>query len=270
MRQDHTVESHSRKDIDLTNIDEVESILQNRDYQAVLYTAGLTDPEACETEKEKAYFLNADVPGKMARILAKKNPNAVLIYFSDSMIFDGEKEEPYVESDTPNPLSVYAKSKWQAEKEISEASDNYLIIRCSWLFGKKMKGIFKKLVQIYEEQGELKVAGNYFGNPTYTRDVGHSLNQLIEKKFRGVVHLAAENRCSWYDYTAEVVRYFKPTDDLVKTVHAIESDASHLKSVRPKNSSLASEKISNLGIRIPDWRDGLNRFLSENFKERQA
>ncbi len=263
LKAEFRLESHSRKDLDLNNMNEVEKLLAEREYDYILYAAGLTDPEACEDEKEKAFFLNGEVPSQMAAFAAKHRPESVFIYLSDVMVFDGTKSGPYTEADQPDPKSVYGQSKFQGEQGIMQATENYIIVRTSWVFGKKMKGIFKKLLEIYEKSPQLKVVNNYSGNPTYARDVGLGLAGLIKARFTGIAHLASEGCCSWYDYTYEFLNLSGAMAQGKKLV-GMKSDGSHLKSTRPANSCLESQYDNTV---LPYWKDSLKRYVAEVFKK---
>lgn len=266
LKPDFNIEAHSRKDLDLTDLDALDAYVQNSRFNAVIYAAGLTDPEACENEKEKTFFLNTEIPSRICRMLHRIHSQARFFYFSDVMIFDGHAELPYNESAKPNPLSIYGKSRAKAEDDIREFHANHIIIRTSWLYGKKTKGIFKKLLQIYQEKKHLSVVGNFRGNPTDMINVAAAMKFLLESDFTGTINISDTGCCSWFDYTALIIKNFMGSTSL-KNIESSVSDGSHLKSVRPQNSCLDTSLAVSLGINLPDWKVSLKDFLNRNFPE---
>lgn len=262
LKESFEVEAHSRKDFDLADIPALNALLKEKEYDFIVYAAGLTDPEACEKEKEKSMFLNTEIPLRIARLIAKKQTR--FVYFSDAMVFDGKQKQPYEEDDIPNPLSTYGKSRFVAESELLEILDTALVLRTSWPFGKKMKGILKKLLEIHEEKGELHVADNYFGSPIYTVEAARLTCELMKQKGSGIFHLTTGECCSWYDYAKEIVRIQKGEDAASKVLPQ-KTDAAHLDSTRPVNSCLASKRLAELGLALPSWKESMRDFLGTAF-----
>lgn len=263
LKKEFTVEAHSRKDFDLTDLQAFKKHLNKNHYDVVVYAAGLTDPEACEKEKEKTMFLNVEIPTRLAQYCVREN--AKLVYFSDALVFDGKKDTPYTEEDKPNPLSTYGKSRYYAECEIQETGASSLICRVGWPYGKKSKGIFKKIIQLLEEKGSVHLASNFYGSPIFTEDLAKVVQTLITRKVEGIVHLGKGEKVSWYEYAKEFI-YHAVSPKAAQKVLPQEMDDSHLASTRPKNSSINSVRLVKEEILLNPWKTGMQEFCKRYFK----
>jgi dTDP-4-dehydrorhamnose reductase len=228
----------------------------------VINTAAFHNVELCEDEPAEAMLVNGSAVGALARECSQRGIK--LLHFSTDFVFGGEKRTPYVETDTPNPLSAYAKSKLEGEKQVEAAGPQHLIVRTCGLFGhagsKTRQGNFiEKMLKRAADGGELRVVGDKIATPTATIDLAAAVAQLIALNANGIYHATNEGECSWHEFAQEAVR-LSGSPVIVKKVTSAEFKT---KAVRPAYSVLSKEKFYALGVaRMPHWRDALNRYMA--------
>jgi len=208
--------------------------------QLVLHAAAWTDVDAAEAEPEAAERVN---------VLGTRNvvaTGAPVVYFSTDYVFDGAKAEPYVESDEPNPLSVYGRTKLQGEREIEKG----WIVRSSWLFGSTGTNFVRTMLALAEDRSEVRVVADQRGSPTYVGHLAAAVREVLELPY-GTYHLAGGGECSWAEF-AEAI--FAEADVRCRVVPITSSELGRPAS-RPANSVLVSEHPR--APRLPDWRSGL-------------
>lgn len=223
----------------------------------LINAAAYTDVERAEDEPHVAYEVNE----RGARVLAHEARSCGLrfVHVSTDFVFDGEKSSPYAEDDVPNPLSAYGSSKLAGEHSVFAADPDALIVRTAWVFGENGTNFPLKVLARARERGELAVVTDELGSPTYTADLARGLIGLVETGERGLFHLAGAGACSRYDLAAETVACAGLEDVHIAPVF---SASLVTKARRPKNSCLDCSKAARLGVTMPDWRDGLQRFVA--------
>jgi dTDP-4-dehydrorhamnose reductase len=210
----------------------------------VLHTAAWTDVDAAEAEPEAAERVN---------VLGTKNVVALgapVVYFSTDYVFDGAKCEPYVESDEPNPLSVYGRTKLRGEAEISSG----WVIRSSWLFGWTGRNFMRTMLALAEGRSEVRVVADQCGAPTYVRHLAAAIREVVELPY-GTYHVAASGECTWADF-AEAI--FAEAGVRCRVVRITSSELGR-PARRPAFSVLRSERPGT--PRLPHWRSGLRACL---------
>ena len=170
-----------------------------------------------------------------------------MVIFSSDYVFDGQKREPYLESDAPNPLSVYGRTKLQAE---AVAGDEAWIVRTSWLFGWTSSNFVRTMLRLGAERDEVAVVDDQRGCPTYVGHLAAAVRELLDLP-QGVWHLAAEGDCTWAEF-AEAIFEEAGIDCRVRRVATEELDRP---APRPTYSVLRSERSDAPGL--PHWREGL-------------
>jgi dTDP-4-dehydrorhamnose reductase len=235
----------THRELDITNREQVvESILKIKP-DVVINAAAYTNVDGCEDNQELAFQANGYGPGYIAEACSKIG--ATLVHFSTDYIFDGYRTE-YVESDTPNPINVYGRSKLLGEQEIAEKLDDYRIIRISWLFGAHGKNFVDTMLKLSGEMAEVKVVNDQFGKPTYTVDLANKVMDIIELE-PGVYHTTNEGVCSWYEFASAFI------DNAVPCT----SEEFPRKAKRPKYSVLVSTKTESMR----HWEEALKDYLKE-------
>jgi dTDP-4-dehydrorhamnose reductase len=211
----------------------------------VLHTAAWTDVDGAEDDPQGAAAVNVGGTAHAAAI------GAPLVYFSTDYVFDGRKREPYVESDGPNPLSVYARTKLHGE---GAAGENAWIVRSSWLYGSTGHNFVRTILRLASERDELTVVDDQRGCPTYVAHLAAAVRELVELP-RGIWHLAGEGDCTWFEFAREIVA----VAELPCVVRPITTAELGRPAPRPAYSVLSSEKPD--APELPHWRDGLHECL---------
>jgi dTDP-4-dehydrorhamnose reductase len=211
----------------------------------VLHAAAWTDVDGAEADPQGAAAVNVGGTQHAAEL------GAPLVVFSTDYVFDGTKREPYVESDAPNPLSVYGRTKLHGE---AAAGEDAWIVRTSWLFGWTSTNFVRTMLRLGAERDEVAVVDDQRGCPTYVGHLAAAVGELVDLP-RGVWHLAAEGECTWAEL-AEAIFEEAGLACLVRRIASAELDRP---APRPAYSVLRSERAG--APVLPHWRDGLRACL---------
>lgn len=241
---------------DLLKPDAESSVLEARP-DAVIHAAAYTDVDGAEREPERAMAVNVEGTERMARAAAKTG--ARLLYISTDYVFDGRKGAPYVETDEPNPINVYGRSKLEGEQRALALCPNTLIVRTSWLYGVHGKNFVRTIMQRAAEQQLLRVVADQRGCPTYAADLAEVLARLLDLDVCGVAHAAGGGDCSWHEFACEIVSLMGRS----VPVHPITSAEVGRPTRRPAYSVLANRVLADAGMALPHWKDALTRFMRE-------
>ncbi len=218
----------------------------------VLHAAAWTDVDGAETDPDEAARVNVDGTRNVVAF------GAPVVYFSTDYVFDGAKRAPYVESDDPNPLSVYGRTKLDGEREIRDG----WIVRSSWLFGWTGRNFLRTMLALAEERGEVRVVDDQRGSPTYVGHLAEATRELLSRP-KGIWHLAADGDCTWAEF-AEAL--FQEAGVRCRVV-PIGSEELGRAARRPAYSILRSERQN--APRLPHWREGLSACLDRVDSSRQ-
>ncbi len=211
----------------------------------VLHAAAYTDVDGAESDPQTAAAVNVGGTQNAAAL------GAPLVYFSSDYVFDGTKRTPYVESDPPNPLSAYGRTKLHGE---AAAGEEAWIVRSSWLFGWTGSNFVRTMLRLGAERDEVAVVDDQRGCPTYVGHLAAALRELVRGP-RGVWHLAADGDCTWADFAEAIFE----EAGLDCRVRRITSEALGRPAPRPAYSVLRSERPG--APALPHWREGLRACL---------
>jgi dTDP-4-dehydrorhamnose reductase len=236
--------------LDLRNTDAVEHAVRFVKPDWIFCPAGLSHVDYCEDHAEEAFALNRDAPLFLGRMAQRAG--AAFVYYSSDYVFDGKKGSPYVESDSPNPLGAYARSKLHGE---AAAGEQAWIVRTSWLFAPTGHNFLLTMLRLGAERDEIAVVGDQRGSPTYAPHLAAATPELVGLPF-GVYHVAAAGDCTWADF-AEAIFEEAGLETRVRRITTAEFGA---KAPRPAYSVLRSEKEAP---KLPHWREGLRECLSQ-------
>jgi dTDP-4-dehydrorhamnose reductase len=243
-------------EIDITDPRSVRRHIDRVRPDLVINCAAWTAVDDAESRRDLAMRVNAEGAGNVASASA----GARLVHLSTDFIFDGKKNTPYVETDEPNPLGVYAESKLAGERLVLERCPDALIVRTAWLYGVNGKNFVTTILKLAHSLPELTVVDDQRGSPTWTRDLGEAILALLKADAKGIVHAAGRGSCTWCDFAREIVKLA----GLSTPVRAITSAELARPARRPANSALDCSRIEQLtAFRFPGWRDSLARFLDE-------
>lgn len=224
----------------------------------LLNAAAYTDVERAEDTPEIAYRVNKD--GACTLADAARDAGLGFVHVSTDFVFDGRKGGAYLETDEPNPVSVYGASKLAGERVVCETDPDALVVRTAWVFGLSGISFPAKILSAARERGALTVVDDEIGSPTYALDLARGILGLIDAGATpGIYHLAGSGRTSRYDMAREVLR-LAGVDVPVSRATSADLPA---KATRPLNSALDCSKAAAFGVVMPEWRDALRRFLLE-------
>ncbi|MGQ9662556.1 MAG: dTDP-4-dehydrorhamnose reductase [Kiritimatiellia bacterium] len=225
----------------------------------VVNCAAYTDVDGAETNREAAYAVNCIGAGRVARWCAAEKIR--LLHISTDYIFDGLSTVPYVESDVPNPLNVYGRSKYEGELVVRSMHEKALIVRTQSLFGIHGRNFVKSILR-KSAQGtkKLHVVYDQISCPTYTRHLADAILKLVAGNHSGTVHVSASGQCSWYEFACAIVEATHAEVD----VEAIPAERYGSPARRPPYSVLSKELYRRwTGHNMPTWKEGLNAYLRE-------
>ncbi|MEH7130095.1 dTDP-4-dehydrorhamnose reductase [Neobacillus drentensis] len=245
------------KDLNLTAEQSVYQYVKEMKPDVIIHCAAYTAVDKAEEDQENCWDINVNGTRYLAD--AAKEIKAKFMFISTDYVFDGEGESPFVESDTPNPVGFYGKTKYEAEKVVQSLLLEWYIVRISWVFGLNGNNFVKTMLRLAETRGELNVVGDQVGSPTNTFDLSRLLLDMIQTDRYGIYHATNEGFCSWSDFAREI---FQLTGNEVK-VNPITTEEYPTRAVRPKNSRMSKEKLIENGFKpLPGWKDSLERFLN--------
>ncbi len=261
-------------DFDLTDRERVLRILGEQRPEIILNCAAYTDVDGCETNEELATRVNGHGPGHLAE--AARETGAALVHISTDYVFDGRKETPYTEDDSPNPLSAYGRSKLRGEEAIlASGLERFFIVRTSWLYGPAGKNFVETIVRLAGEREELRIIADQVGSPTYTRDLAQAIFHLLalpQPASRvpragpyGIYHFSNTGVCSWHEFAREIVEQLRRQGRVVKVrdIRPIATEEYPLPAPRPRYSVFSKEKLVRAtGLAIPEWRESLAHYFA--------
>jgi dTDP-4-dehydrorhamnose reductase len=260
---DHELIGLTRKECDLTNLDQIRQVIDKHQPDLIINPAAYTQVDQAEDEPELAFQINRDAP----RVMAEKarEYDIPIIHFSTDYVFDGQKELPYTEGDLPNPLGIYGQSKLAGEDAIKEVNGKYYIFRTSWVYSGMGRNFYLNLQRRIREQDELKVVNDQLGVPTSSLFIAKQIKKMIPKLLKenkGIYHLVPNGACTWFDF-ARVILNSSKFDQSEKKIIPVSSNQYPTKAKRPSNSCLSNNKIQKaIMVEFDDWKS----VFSESFK----
>ncbi len=252
-----------RNRLNLENPDAIRVFIEKIKPDMIINAAAFTDVDRAETEIELAHKVNTEAP----KVLAEKASqlNIPIIHFSTDYVFDGLKNEPYLETDQTNPQSVYGETKWEGEEAVRNHK-KHIILRISWVFSSHGQNFLKTILKLIQEKTSLNIVSDQRGTPISADTLANVtcnivktiLNKPSFKDF-GTYHVALGGETNWYEYARfiadEAMRLGFKTSMTSHDINAISSDTYSTLAKRPMNSRLDTTKIENtFMLEFPDWK----------------
>lgn len=265
------------EDCDFKSVVELTNLVEKNRPAIIVNPAAYTAVDKAESDREAAFGINATAPKILA---AQANLLDIpLVHYSTDYVFDGEKQEPYIETDATNPQSIYGISKCMGEENIRAMTRNHLILRTSWVYGSHASNFLKTVLRLAREKKELRIIDDQYGAPTSTRLIGDVTFKLVEEllygsrpkhELFGTYHLVPDGKTTWCSYAKKVIlraEQFGVKGLLqAKSIFPIASEEYPLPAKRPKNSCMSNSKMASfLGFSFPDWEDDIDFVLNEIF-----
>jgi dTDP-4-dehydrorhamnose reductase len=255
-------------DLDLTNNPDVREYFNRNQADYIINCAAYTAVDLAEKQPETAFRVNAGIPELLGEIA--RNNKVRLLHISTDYVYDGKLSVPHTEDETPAPVSVYARSKYEGDRLLKDNSA-VIIIRTSWLYSEFGNNFLSTMLRLGKERKELGVVFDQTGTPTYAGDLAGTLIKIIEysenKGFLpGIYNYSNEGICSWYDFAVEIMKHGR-RDCHVKPIRTSEYP---LPAQRPEYGVLDKTKIKNIfGMQIPYWKDSLLTALENLEKNKE-
>ena len=256
---------------DLSNPAGVADTVRDLRPDIIVNAAAHTAVDKAESEPDLARLLNATTPGVLAEEAARLG--AWLVHYSTDYVFDGSGTRPWVETDTPAPLSCYGRTKLEGEQRIQQSGCKHLILRTSWVYAARGGNFAKTMLRLAQERDRLTVIDDQWGAPTgadLLADVtAHALRHLAQNpQDGGLYHCVAAGETNWNLYAKEVLALAAQAQPAIKLkatdVAPVPTSAFPTPAARPHNSRLNTARLqATFGLRMPHWRDGVARMLTE-------
>ncbi|MHC1767841.1 MAG: dTDP-4-dehydrorhamnose reductase [Verrucomicrobiia bacterium] len=251
-------------DIDLADPDSICDRLQDSRPDIIVNAAAYTAVDRAESDAELAVKVNGLAPGILAE--EARRTGALLVHYSTDYVFDGQKRQPYVEEDTPNPLSVYGRSKLAGDKAISQVDCRHLIFRLCWVYSQRGHNFMRTIMRLAREREELRVVNDQIGAPTWARTiaeatalaVARTLSAESPESLRGTYHMTPRGATSWHGFAEAIVASISETERRCRRVAPIATAEYPLPARRPSYSLLSCEKLRRIfRLELPDWESSL-------------
>ena len=259
-------------EIDLANRDSLRDSIRASKPEVIINATAYTAVDRAESESELAYAINVAGPAAIAE--EAKSLGAALIHFSTDYVFDGTKGKPYVETDTPNPLNVYGKSKLAGEEAIQSVNGAYLILRTAWVYSTRRESFISKVLQWARQNETLKIVDDQISNPTWARMLAQATALLFARaddrfypwlaEHRGVYHLAGDGFTSRLGWARKILMLDSHQEEQVckEILPALTSDFP-TPAQRPLFSALDCLLFEQtFDLQLPNWQDTLHLAIS--------
>jgi len=268
-----------RRELDLAKPDSIRREIRAFQPQIIINAGAYTAVDKAESEEPLARAINADAPAVMAE--EAKRIGAALVHYSTDYVFDGTKNQPYLESDPTNPLSAYGRTKLAGEQAIRDAGGHYLIFRTEWVYATRGNNFPLTILRLATEREELRIVADQLGAPTWCRDIARSTAQVILDEWEpaagtdflasrsGIYHMTAAGQTSWFEFASAIFEHLRRCAEhpawvtaaigarplIVKRLLPIATKDYPTPARRPAYSVLSNELLKQtFGIELPDWR----------------
>lgn len=263
---DWTVTALGREDGDLHNVDFLKEQLACVCPDVIFNTVAWTQVDAAEDEKDAALRWNRALPDSLGRLI--KGSSCHLLHFSTDFVFPGVGDRPYVEADSPKPLSVYGTTKLAGEQALQQlVPENSCIVRTAWLFGPGRKNFVSTILEACHKRDTISVVHDQIGSPTYSLDLAYWSMLLAKERATGVVHAVNSGQASWCDLACEAVSLAGAPC----RVDPIPSSEWPQRAPRPAFSPLDTTRLASLiGVTPRPWPQALRDYLFKEYLPAQA
>ena len=248
---------YDAKDMDITNRDLVFDKIRDLKPDVIFHCAAYTAVDPAEDDG-KALNWHVNVDGTKNVADAAAEVGATLVYISTDYVFDGTNEGEYQVDDATNPQNEYGRAKLAGENAVRAASDNYYIIRTSWVFGEYGKNFVYTMLNLAKTHDTLTVVNDQVGRPTWTNTLAQFMLYVVKNQAAfGTYQLSNDDSCTWYEFAREIL---KDTDTKVLPVTSVQYPQ---KAKRPAHSIMSLEKAKATGFVVPTWEEALQKFITK-------
>jgi dTDP-4-dehydrorhamnose reductase len=256
----HDVSGRDVGEVDITSESSCRAALAECDPEVVINTAAFTDVDACESNPDRCFAVNAEGVKNIA--LACRDRRVNVVHFSTDYVFDGAKGRPYVEEDAGNPLNVYGASKLAGERYLLDLAPDFLLIRTAWLYGRNGKNFVRTILEAARRRPVLEVVDDQVGSPTYTVDLAVAVERLIVGGHRGVFHVTNRGAGSWFEFAERIISYAGLHGTEVRPISSAKLTRP---ARRPPYSVMSARKfIQTTGRTLRFWPIALQEYLERS------
>jgi dTDP-4-dehydrorhamnose reductase len=257
-------------EINFTDVPALRQFVDATRPNVVVNAAAYTAVDKAETETELCRQVNAVAPGVLAE--EAKKLGALMVHYSTDYIFDGTKTSPYVETDVPNPLGAYGRSKLEGDQAVKASGADHLIFRLCWVYGARGQNFMLTMQRLAREREKLRVVGDQFGCPTWSRMIAETtalaLKQVLagadRSAYNGEYHLAAFGQANWAEFASRIIELMPETEKKCRVVERITTAEYPTPARRPAYSVLDCGKLQKtFGLRLPHWEASLRQVLDQ-------
>lgn len=247
----------AKEELPIENTDALTSFFQRNKMDYCINCAAYTAVDKAESEKEKAFLINAEAVGELANVCY--NHQTKLIHISTDYVYDGTVHNPLKENNPVGPINIYGESKLKGEELALEKNPSAIIIRTSWVYSSFGNNFVKTMMRLFKEKSEINVINDQFGSPTYAADLAAVILNFIEqteqgKDFSGIVNYSNSGVTTWYEFAEEI----KSLVNSNCKINPIPTSSYPTPAKRPLYSVLDTSKIKELlQIEIPSWKESL-------------
>ena len=249
-----------RNDLDLSDSKKVSNFFKDKHFDLIINCSAYTAVDKAESDIEIANRINHLAVKQIAKIANTKKIK--VIHFSTDYVFDGKKQEPYTESDKPNPINIYGKTKLAGEQALQLIMPyEAIIIRTSWLYSEYGNNFVDTMMRLGKEKSQLNIVNDQIGAPTYAGDLAITLVNILQNKdFRQskqktqIYHYSNKGVCNWYDFAITIFQFA----NINCKVSPINTENYPTIAQRPKYTLMSNNKIlQRFSLDIPNWRESL-------------
>jgi len=242
-------------EMDITDIEDIKRVVFEHKPDVVINCAAHTAVDMCEDDKEKAYLINYNGAENLA--IVSHEAGAKMIHISTDYVFDGDSNKPYIETDKPNPQSVYGSSKRDGEIAVLKNNKKSFILRTAWLYGEG-KNFVKTMLQLSTKMDSIKVVDDQVGAPTSAIEVAKAIALLAKSDAYGIYHGTCEGSCSWYEFANKI---FELKNINIEVTPCTTSEFP-LKAKRPNFSVLENKAFKEkFDYEFSHWQDAIEEYF---------
>jgi dTDP-4-dehydrorhamnose reductase len=255
-------------EVDLTDAGSIRRHIAHAAPDIIVNAAAYTAVDRAESEFSLATAINAEAPGIMAE--EARHRGSLLVHYSTDYVFDGTKTTPYVETDTPNPIGAYARTKHAGDEAIRRSGCAHLLFRLCWVYGARGNNFMLTMQRLAREREKLRVVADQVGCPTWSRLIAeataHALRQVRSpaeaRALSGTYHLCASGQTSWHGFAQAIIDLMPPENRKCREIEAISSAEYRTPTKRPAYSVMSAAKLeATFGLRLPDWHESLRQVV---------
>ena len=266
-----------RPEADFSRPENLREIVRETRPDVIVNAAAYTAVDRAEEEKQLSELINATAPAVLAE--EAKRMNALLVQYSTDYVFDGTKCSPYLETDAPNPINQYGRTKLAGEQAVRSSGCDHLILRTSWVYASRGQNFLLAILRLAEQKNELRIVADQLGSPTSARLIAETTSLCIFQSSldrqagvfsSGLYHLSASGYTSWHGFAEEIVDYARGEiggELAVTRINAIATEEYPVLAERPGDSRLSSHALEQkFNLVMPGWKGPLRMCMEELFE----